>query len=37
MTAGAGSGVAGAGYRWYTGAQALSIIGTMMGYTALYW
>jgi MFS family permease len=38
VTAGAaGSGVAGAGYRWYTGAQALSIIGTMMGYTALYW
>jgi len=29
--------MAGAGYRWYTGAQALSIIGTMMGYTALYW
>ena len=29
--------VASASFRWYTGAQALSIVGTMMGYTALYW
>jgi Transmembrane secretion effector len=32
-----GSTVATAGYRWYTGSQAVSIIGTMMTYTALYW
>jgi MFS family permease len=31
------SGIASPGYRWYTGAQALSILGTMMSYTALYW
>ena len=39
MPAGSGgpSAVASAGYRWYTGSQALSIIGTMMTYTALYW
>ena len=30
-------GVASAGYRWYAGAQVVSIVGTMMGYTALYW
>ena len=24
-------------YRWYTGSQAVSIVGTMMNYTALYW
>lgn len=34
---GGGSAIASAGYRWYTGSQALSIIGTMMTYTALYW
>ena len=34
--AGAG-GVASAGYRWYLGAQVLSVAGTMMGYTALFW
>ncbi len=39
MVAGPGSGstVATAGYRWYAGSQAVSIIGTMMTYTALYW
>ncbi len=26
-----------AGFRWYTGSQAVSIVGTMMTYTALYW
>ena len=31
------AGVASAGYRWYTGSQAVSIVGTMMTYTALYW
>jgi MFS family permease len=31
------SAIARAGYRWYTGSQALSIVGTMMTYTALYW
>ncbi|MGH3201459.1 MAG: MFS transporter, partial [Streptosporangiaceae bacterium] len=30
-------GVAGAGYRWYLGAQVLSVVGTMMSYTALFW
>jgi MFS family permease len=30
-------GVASAGYRWYLGSQVLSIFGTMMGYTALFW
>ncbi len=39
MTAGAGtrSAVAAAEYRWYAGSQAVSIIGTMMTSTALYW
>ena len=31
------SAVASASYRWYTGAQAVSMVGTMMTYTALYW
>ena len=31
------SATASAAYRWYTGSQAVSIIGTMMTYTALYW
>jgi len=30
-------GVASAEYRWYLGAQVLSLFGTMMGYTALFW
>ncbi|HVB45108.1 MAG TPA: MFS transporter [Streptosporangiaceae bacterium] len=30
-------GVATAGYRCYAGSQAVSIVGTMMTYTALYW
>lgn len=30
-------GIATPGYRWYTASQALSIVGTMMSYTALYW
>ena len=30
-------GVASAGYRWYLGAQALSLVGTTMSYTALFW
>jgi len=29
--------VATAGYRWYLGAQVLSLAGTMMSYTALFW
>jgi MFS family permease len=29
--------VASAGYRWYLGAQVLSLVGTMMSYTALFW
>jgi MFS family permease len=29
--------VASAGYRWYLSAQVLSLAGTMMGYTALFW
>jgi len=29
--------VASAGYRWYLGAQVVSLAGTMMGYTALFW
>lgn len=33
----AASGVASAGYRWYLGAQVMSLAGTMMGYTALFW
>jgi hypothetical protein len=35
--AGGISGVAGAGYRWYLAAQVLSLFGTMMSYTALFW
>src|SRR5580693_2217740 len=36
--AGSGSrGVASPGYRWYVAVQAVSIIGTMMSYTALFW
>ena len=31
------SGVASASYRWYLGAQVLSLVGTMMSYTALFW
>jgi MFS family permease len=31
------SSVASPSYRWYTGSQAVSIVGTMMSYTALYW
>ena len=31
------SGVASAGYRWYLGAQVLSLVGTTMSYTALFW
>lgn len=31
------SGVASAAYRWYLGAQMLSLFGTMMSYTALFW
>ena len=31
------SAIASASYRWYTGAQAVSMVGTMMTYTALYW
>jgi hypothetical protein len=27
----------GASYRWYVGAQAVSLAGTTMGYTALFW
>jgi MFS family permease len=30
-------GVATGGFRWYTGSQAVSIAGTMMTFTALYW
>jgi Transmembrane secretion effector len=33
----AAGGVASAGYRWYLGAQALSLVGTTMSYTALFW
>jgi MFS family permease len=29
--------IASPGYRWYAGSQAISITGTMMTYTALYW
>ncbi len=29
--------MASAGYRWYLGAQVLSLAGTMMSYTALFW
>jgi hypothetical protein len=31
------SGVTSASYRWYLGAQVLSLVGTMMSYTALFW
>jgi MFS family permease len=31
------TGVGGTGYRWYLAAQAVSLAGTMMGYTALFW
>jgi MFS family permease len=34
---GAGRGTMGAGYWFYTGSQALSVVGTMMTLTALYW
>lgn len=30
-------GVASAGYRWYVAVQVVSLVGTMMGYTALFW
>jgi hypothetical protein len=30
-------GVRSAGYRWYLAAQVLSLFGTMMSYTALFW
>jgi MFS family permease len=29
--------VASRSYRWYVGVQVVSMLGTMMGYTALYW
>jgi len=29
--------IASAGFRWYAGSQAVSIVGTMMNLTALYW
>jgi len=31
------TGVSGQGYRWYLAAQVLSLAGTMMNYTALFW
>jgi len=31
------TGVGGTGYRWYLAAQVVSLAGTMMGYTALFW
>jgi MFS family permease len=34
---GGGTAVAGARYRWYTGAQAVSLVGGTMTFTALYW
>ncbi|MGO8891438.1 MAG: MFS transporter [Streptosporangiaceae bacterium] len=37
MTAPGPTGVASAGYRWYLAAQVLSLAGTMMSYTALFW
>ena len=37
MAAAGPVGVASAGYRWYLGAQVLSLAGTMMSYTALFW
>ena len=30
-------GVASSEYQWYLGAQVLSLFGTMMSYTALFW
>jgi hypothetical protein len=36
-TADSAGGVTSRGYRWYAAAQVVSIVGTMMGYTALYW
>jgi MFS family permease len=30
-------GVDSAAYRWYAASQAVSVVGTMMGYTAIYW
>jgi MFS family permease len=30
-------GVSSSGYRWYLASQVLSLFGTMMGYTALFW
>ena len=33
----AAGGVASAGYRWYLASQVLSLFGTMMSYTALFW
>ena len=34
---GAITGVSGQGFRWYLAAQVVSLAGTMMGYTALFW
>jgi hypothetical protein len=34
---GAPPGVSSPAYRWYVAVQVLSIVGTMMGYTALFW
>ena len=31
------TGVSGQGYRWYLAAQVVSLAGTMMNYTALFW
>jgi hypothetical protein len=31
------TGVSGSGYRWYLAAQVVSVAGTMMNYTALFW
>jgi predicted MFS family arabinose efflux permease len=31
------TGVSGQGYRWYLAAQVVSVAGTMMNYTALFW
>ena len=36
-TADSAGGVASRGYRWYVAAQVVSLVGTMMGYTATYW
>jgi hypothetical protein len=32
-----GTGVGSTEYRWYLAAQVVSLAGTMMGYTALFW